>query len=67
MAKNIQSTYDSYIGKKVRKISSKPFKSGEKVNTVKGITTNEHTGRLAFTFEEDDSNVECYSCREMEV
>lgn len=53
------------IGKLVRKSSNKPFKSGEKVNTVKGIATNEQTQRPAFIFEEDDSNVECWRCVEV--
>jgi len=51
------------IGKKVIKYpSNKPFKSGFKVNTVKSIITHEITGRPAFTFEEDDSYVECRQC-----
>lgn len=41
----------------------KPFKSGLKVNTVKGITTNPHTNKSAFTFEEDNSLVDCHACK----
>lgn len=51
------------IGKKVIKFPShKPFKSGLKTNTVKGVITHEITGRPAFIFEEDDSYVECRQC-----
>lgn len=53
------------IGAKVRKKSGKPFKSGEKINTVKGLTRNDHTGNTAFIFEEDDSNVEAWRCVEV--
>jgi len=51
-----------FIGKKVRKISGKPFKYGGKISTVRGVVTNPHTGRDAYTFDEDDSYVECKRC-----
>lgn len=61
--------WHSMIGKKVWKNSKttskfepKPFKSGLKVNTVKGVRIHEHTPHLAFTFEEDESAVECFRC-----
>lgn len=57
-----KSNYDSYIGKQVAKKSKKPFKSGSKVNTITGVITNTQTGNPAFTFQEDDSNVECWRC-----
>ena len=50
------------IGKQVRKTSNKPFKSGNKINTVKGIMVNPQTQRPAFFFADDDSNVECWRC-----
>lgn len=51
------------IGRRVQKFpSTKPFKSGLKINTVKGIITHEITGLPAFTFEEDDSYVEVRKC-----
>lgn len=50
-----------YSGTKVRK-DKKPFKSGEKVNTVKGLITHPFLEVPAFTFEEDDSYVECRRC-----
>jgi len=59
--------YNSMVGMIVVKCSKKPFKSGNKENTVKGITTNEHTQRVAFTFYEDDSNVECFKCKLLNV
>ena len=59
-------TYESLIGRKVRKTSGqnnqsqpKPFKSGSKVNTVKGIVDHPILHIPAFTFYEDDSYVEC--------
>lgn len=52
-----------FIGRVVEKQSGKPFKSTNKINTVKGLVKNPQTGHLAFIFEEDDSNVECWRCR----
>jgi hypothetical protein len=61
--------YLHMIGQKVRKRSnqnnrtaSKPFKSGLRINTVKGIIEHPITKKPAFTFEEDDSCVECWIC-----
>lgn len=50
------------VGKRVRKLSPKPFKSGSKVNTVKAVVPHPVLNILAFTFEEDDSIVECRRC-----
>jgi hypothetical protein len=49
------------IGKKVRK-DKKPFKSTFKVNTVKGVVDHPILHVPCFTFEEDDSYVECRRC-----
>lgn len=60
------------IGLKCRKASRpktsqpKPFKSGEKFNTIKGVIINPHTGNPAFTFEEDESWVDTHCCLLME-
>jgi len=61
--------YPTWIGKKVSKTAlhkkpaqPKPFKSGLIKNTIKSLTINPHTNKLAFTFEEDDSIVDCYIC-----
>jgi hypothetical protein len=61
--------WHSMIGKKVWKNPKtttthqpKPFKSGLKINTVKGVAIHDHTPHLAFTFEEDSSLVECFRC-----
>lgn len=61
-----------FIGKKVRKKSTigrngnrepKPFKSGLKINTIKGIIQHPILeGEMAFTFFDDDSYVECRRC-----
>ncbi len=51
------------IGDKVRKKSNKPFKSGKKVNTISGFTTNPHIDNCkAYSFEEDDSVVNMDRC-----
>lgn len=56
-------------GTKVQKVvmksgtEPKPFKSGLKVNTIKGIVPHPFLkGEMAYTFEEDDSFVECRRC-----
>ena len=55
------------IGKKVfKEKSGKPFKSGQKINTVKGITNHPQLDIPAFIFEKDDSYVECRSCKKVE-
>lgn len=51
-------TGTTYIGLKVRKRSNKPFKSGEKVNTVKDVIRNPNTQLWAVSFLEDDSVVD---------
>lgn len=52
--------WPTWIGKQVGKVSRKPFKSKEKLNTVKGLTVHPVTGHAAFTFVEDESVVECF-------
>ena len=53
----------AFIGKRAYKKSGKPFKSGNKVNTIRGETVN-HRGktRPAFIFHEDDSMVNQDMC-----
>ena len=48
----------------VKKKSVKPFKSGKKVNSVKGIVTNENDPqkRNAYIFYDDDSVVNTDIC-----
>jgi hypothetical protein len=64
------SDYEIYIGKKCKKKSisakvgsnpyqSKPFKSGGKINTIKGVVMHPHLNKPAYTFHEDSSYVEC--------
>ena len=57
--------YNDLVGKEVSKKSGKPFKSGKKVNTVKGITIHKETNHSAFEFFEDDSQVECWRCEKI--
>jgi len=55
--------YSTYIGRQVHKRRShKPFKSGEKINTVAGIIVHPQLNIPAFTFIEDTSYVECRKC-----
>jgi hypothetical protein len=60
--------YDDWIGRQVRKRGKpgcawKKFRSKSSVNTVKGIILHPIlVGKPAFTFEEDDSYVDCHSC-----
>lgn len=55
------------IGLKCKKVSRpkksqpKPFKSGSKVNTIKGLVINPNTQQPAFTFVEDESYMDCRS------
>lgn len=56
------------IGKKVHKQKSgKPFKSGRKINTVKGIIDHPILHVPAYTFYEDESFVECRRCEVVEI
>jgi hypothetical protein len=60
------------VGTKVFKKSCKPFLSGNVVNTVKGIVDSPYKMKdgvpvKAYTFEEDDSIVECLICYKIEV
>ena len=61
--------YKNNIGKHVSKGSitnketnNKPFKSGLVINTVKGVITHPILKIPAYTFDEDDSYVECRRC-----
>lgn len=52
----------SWVGKTVSKKSRKPFKSGEKINTITGIVDHPALHVPCFTFVEDESYVECKRC-----
>lgn len=56
------SQYQQLIGLTVRKVSNKPFKSGDKIGTVKSVTVHSITGYTAFIMLEDDSEVEAFRC-----
>lgn len=70
MTKVFVNSVDNFIeniGKKVIKTSKegtepKPFKSKSKVNTIKGVINHPQLNIPAYTFEEDDSYVECRRC-----
>ena len=61
----IMQAYREFVGKKVRKKSGKPFKSGSKVNTVKHLVSHLETSKTGFAFLEDDSVVEAWRCEGM--
>ena len=42
--------------------SPKPFKSGKKVNTINSVIVHPELNIPAYTFDEDDSYVECRRC-----
>jgi hypothetical protein len=62
--------YTLNIGKRVQKCTishrspynPNPFKSGQKINTVKGVIDHPILHIPAYTFVEDDSYVECRRC-----
>ena len=54
------------IGKRVRKVSNRPFKSRHKINTIKGVVNHPILFIPAYSFEEDKSIVECRRCIIME-
>ncbi len=60
--------YTLWVGKQVRKCGNraganvKPFKSGNMVNTVKGVINHPQLNVPAFTFTDDDSYVACNRC-----
>jgi len=63
--------YEENIGKQVTKKRTnkhgeprqpKPFKSGLQANTVKGVVEHPVLKIPAYTFEEDESYVECRRC-----
>ena len=61
---NMEIDYKLWIGKVVWKKTRKPFKSSLQKTTVKDVTTNPQSpkNKLAFTFIEDDSIVDCEIC-----
>lgn len=54
------------IGSQVRKKSNKPFKSGEKINTIKGYCVHPKLLINCYTFEEDNSYVEVRRCTKVQ-
>ena len=59
----MKTNFEDAIGKQVfKRKSGKPFKSGNLVNTVAGIINHPFLNIPAFTFEDDDSYVECRKC-----
>jgi len=50
------------IGCCVEKSSGCPFKSSLKVNTVIGVVWSEERKAAMYTFQEDESQVECWCC-----
>lgn len=57
------SFYKNNIDKKCSKFSRKPFLSKAKINTIKDVIIHPVTKESAYTFEEDNSYVECKKCK----
>jgi tRNA(Ile)-lysidine synthase len=61
-----QASFAHMVGHRVMKKSRKPFKSGNQINTVTGVTKSDlnpgHPDIEWFTFAEDDSLVEAWRC-----
>jgi len=66
------SFYENNIGEKVGKqnvkkgvkiFNRKKFKSTNLINTIKGVVGHPELGIPAYTFEEDESYVECKRCK----
>lgn len=62
MKKHEKRFFEQFIGLQVTK-PKKPFKSGFKINTIKGVIKHKELKCFAFIFEEDDSYVSVYQCR----
>ena len=58
---NLLQDYSTWIGRKIMKLSGKPFKSGSKTGIPKSLEINPNSEKLAFVLD-DDSIVDCYSC-----
>lgn len=60
--------FENNIGKRVKKRPNeretrlKPFKSKNRINTIKGVINHPILNIPAYTFIEDDSYVECRRC-----
>lgn len=65
---SLNEDYKEMVGQRVwkkpinSKFSPKPFKSGFQINTVKDVVISPYTNNLAFTFQEDESIVDCKIC-----
>lgn len=59
--------FEHMLNKEIVKKSNRPFKSGEKIGVPLKFTTNEYSGRIAFVMKDDDSIVDCFRCKLLEV
>ena len=60
--------FEKNINKVVRKKSNKPFKSGQKHNTVRGVIPHPMLpGKYAYLFYDDCSYVRCDICKIVEL
>jgi hypothetical protein len=58
LIRDYENTYLNNIGKCCKRKSLELFKSGNEINTIKGVANNPATGYASFTFLEDDSYIE---------
>jgi hypothetical protein len=54
--------YEENIGRRIQKVSKRPFKSTFYFNTVKDVINHPILNIPAYTFIEDESYVECRRC-----
>ena len=61
--------YETNIGRRVikgsitrREPNAKPFKSGQQINTVRGVINHPELNVPTYVFDEDNSYVECRRC-----
>jgi len=64
---NRMKNYKFNLGDYVRKRSGRPFKSGNKIGTIREFTINPHTGNPAVYFREDDSVVDLMTLEPLHV
>lgn len=59
--------WNKWVGKKIEKHSNKPFKSGLKIGIPKQYGENPYTGKPAFLMLDDETWVDCFQCKLIEI
>ncbi|MCK9447155.1 hypothetical protein M0Q50_09915 [bacterium] len=58
-----ESEWDSMVGKRIKKISGKPFKSAMKMDFAIGIEINPLSNKKSFRMKECNTLVDCFLCK----